>query len=217
MFTGLVEEVATLEEITYESHSAHLRLRAHRLLDDMTIGDSIAVNGVCLTVVTFDARGFVADAVPETIRRTNLGRLNVGDPVNTERALRVGDRLGGHIVSGHVDGTGKITDVSREGIATVIEITAEPECMRYIVEKGSICVDGVSLTVMDVGKTSFRISLIPHTGVETTLGNSRVGRVVNLECDIIAKYVERMLVPVTGQRSQKQILSMEFLAQNGFV
>lgn len=216
MFTGLVEEVATLQSITHEAHSAHLQLAVRRIQQGLQIGDSIAVSGVCLTVVTFTASGFVADAVPETIRRTSLGQLRPGDQVNVERALRVGDRLGGHIVSGHVDGIGRITDVAREGIATVITMTAKPDVMRYIVEKGSICVDGVSLTVMDVQENTFRVSLIPHTGHETTLGNSRVGRTVNLECDVLAKYVERLLTPAAAAGQHKQALSMDFLAQNGF-
>ncbi len=215
MFTGLVEAIAVLEQIRQQGHSAAIRLRAPAIVEDVKLGDSIAVNGVCLTVTAFDAQSFTVDAVPETIRRTNLSRLRPGDGVNVERALRMGDRLGGHIVSGHVDGVGEIVRIAKEEIATVIEIAADAACLRYIVEKGSICVDGVSLTVMDVGKHSFRVSLIPHTGHETTLGRATVGRAVNLECDVLAKYVERLLGGSTGQPAHETV-SIELLRENGF-
>jgi riboflavin synthase len=193
VFTGLVEEVAVVESITQRDHSAHLRLRAKRVLEDVSVGDSISVNGVCLTVVSFDSWGFLVDAVPETMRRTNLGRLRTGDTVNLERALQVGDRLGGHIVSGHVDGVGVLERVQTEGLATVLTIAVGEDLLPYIANKGSICVNGVSLTVMDTTDTAFRVSIIPHTGEETTLLSAQPGAPLNLECDVLAKYVEKLL------------------------
>ncbi|SFU46995.1 riboflavin synthase [Alicyclobacillus macrosporangiidus] len=193
MFTGLVEEVGQVRRIEHRQHSAHIHIGARRVLEGVRIGDSISVNGACLTVVAFSADGFTADAVPETLRRTNLGRLAPGDAVNLERALALGDRLGGHLVSGHVDGVGVVRAKARDGIATVLTIAAPPEVMRYVVEKGSICVDGVSLTVMDVTDGAFRVSIIPHTGERTTLLQADVGREVNLEADLLAKYVEALL------------------------
>ncbi|GMA51544.1 riboflavin synthase subunit alpha [Alicyclobacillus contaminans] len=220
MFTGLVEEVGTLSAVVWEQRSAHLRIAAQKILTDVQVGDSIAVNGVCLTVVTFSESDFVVDAVPETMRRTNLGSLAMGAPVNLERALRVGDRLGGHLVSGHVDGVGTIRAVRPEGLATILTVSAPRPLMRYVVEKGAICVDGVSLTVMDVADTSFRLSIIPHTGVHTTLAAAREGQRVNLECDMVAKYVEKLLSTRTPVNEGDSVgdggLSLETLRKYGF-
>lgn len=222
MFTGLVEEVAIVKAIEHRQHSAHIHIRAVRVLEGITLGDSISVNGACLTVVHFSQHEFTADAVPETMRRTTLSRLRQGDVVNVERALRVGDRLGGHIVSGHVDGVGVIRQREAEGIANVLTIEAPTDVMRYVVDKGSICVNGVSLTVMDTAVCSFRLSVIPHTGEHTALLRAKVGDVVNLECDVIAKYVEKLLLPrddgmATGQPTAGQSqLDMDYLRQNGF-
>jgi riboflavin synthase len=215
VFTGLIEEVGVVRRIDHTHHSAQIRIAADRVLDDVKLGDSIAVNGACLTVVSFAGGEFVADAVPETMRRTNLGRLQSGARVNLERALRLGDRLGGHIVSGHVDGVGVVRDITREGIATVFTIEAPADVMRYVVEKGSICVDGVSLTVMDTRETTFRLSIIPHTGEHTALQYARVGQWVNLECDLLAKYVEKMLA---GREAApvRPGLDLEFLQRHGF-
>ncbi|QQE78043.1 riboflavin synthase [Alicyclobacillus sp. SO9] len=218
MFTGLVEEVATVERVVSEEHSAHLRLRAKTVLTDVKIGDSIAINGVCLTVVAFDANSFLVDAVPETMRKTNLGRLRSGSRVNLERALKLSDRLGGHIVSGHVDGTGTLIRRDDEGIAKVLTIETEHSVMAYIANKGSICVDGVSLTVMDTTDKSFRISVIPHTGTATTLLSAAPGDVFNLECDVLAKYVEKLLgVSQSGDGPQSGLdIDMDLLRRTGF-
>ncbi|WP_067932237.1 riboflavin synthase [Alicyclobacillus kakegawensis] len=195
MFTGLVEEVARVVDIEPRAQSVRIRMAAERVLEDVRLGDSIAVNGVCLTVVAFDGRTFTADAVKETLRRSNLGRLRPGSRVNVERALRVGDRLGGHIVAGHVDAVGTLAARTQEGVATVLTISAPPSVLRYVVEKGSICVDGVSLTVMDVDDKGFRVSIIPHTGAHTTLLDAKVGQEVNLEVDVLAKYLEKLAAP----------------------
>lgn len=193
MFTGLIEEVGTVQRVVQNNESAQLWLSAKKVPADLKLGDSIAVNGVCLTVVSFSNQGFSVDAVPETMRRTNLGRLKSGSHVNLERALQLSDRLGGHIVSGHVDGVGVIDGVAVEGNATILSIAVSPGLSRYIAPKGSICVDGISLTVMDVTDKSFRVSIIPHTSEVTTLSRARPGLEVNLECDVLAKYVERLL------------------------
>lgn len=222
MFTGLIEEVATLERMELNSNGAHLHLRATKVLENVRLGDSIAVHGVCLTVVQFTATRFTADAVPETLRRSTLGRLEPGDTVNVERALRVGDRFGGHIVAGHVDGIGRVTDVAQEGIARVITVEADDQVLRYVVEKGSICIDGVSLTVMDVSRSHFRVSIIPHTAGHTTLDGVRRGHLVNLECDVVAKYVEKLVkgyAPSTeqdGRLNGSGAMSQAWLAENGF-
>lgn len=224
MFTGLVEEVATLDSILRKNQSAELRLRAHRVLEGIQVGDSIAVNGVCLTVVNFSSTGFSVDAVPETLRRTNLGELKPGSSVNLERALQANQRLGGHIVSGHVDGVGVVSQVVPEGNAKVLTISVEPELSRYIASKGSICVNGISLTVMDVTDASFRVSIIPHTSVVTTLAEIKIGDRLNLECDVLAKYVERLLQFPTKGGNSAQVpgqasagVNLELLQKSGFL
>lgn len=212
MFTGLVEELASIVRMDVRQGGANVELRAKKIMEDMQLGDSIAVNGVCLTVVRFHDDTFMLDAVPETLRKTNLGKLRPGQHVHVERAMRADGRFGGHIVSGHIDGVGVITGRMQEGIATVLTITTEPSVIRYVVEKGSICVDGVSLTVMDVEENAFRVSLIPHTGFVTTLKEAPSGTEVNLESDILAKYVERLL----GIRSQNQSSALPKAAGNDF-
>jgi riboflavin synthase len=220
LFTGLVEELASVMRIDVRQSGANVELRAKRIIEDMQLGDSIAVNGVCLTVVRFHDSIFTLDAVPETLRKTNLGKLKPGQNVHVERAMRADGRFGGHIVSGHIDGVGVISHRRQEGIATVLTIACSPDEIRYIVEKGSICVDGVSLTVMDVHDNAFRVSLIPHTGSVTTLKEAPLGTEVNLECDILAKYVERLLGMATRNsstaRSGSMNVDMDFLVRNGF-
>lgn len=193
MFTGLIEEVGELRRLERRNEGARLVLAAQHVLDGAKLGDSIAVNGVCLTVTALGDDEFAVDAVPETLRRTNLGDLRPGMPVNLERALRLSDRLGGHVVSGHVDTTIRLVSREPEGNAVVLTFEAPAEWMKYVVEKGSVCIDGVSLTVMDAADQRFRVSIIPHTGDHTTLLRVPADWRFNLECDLLAKYVERLL------------------------
>ncbi|MCE5250038.1 riboflavin synthase [bacterium] len=209
MFTGLIEEVGHVVSTTRRGNGADITIEAHTVLDDISIGDSISVSGACLTVTTVGDGSFTAQAVEETLRRTTIGGLSRGAPVNLERALRLGDRLGGHLVQGHVDGTGRITAVSRTGDNMNLAFAAGPDIERYIVEKGSITVDGISLTVTFVRNGEFGVSVIPHTLAETTLCRARVGSMVNLETDILAKYVEKLI-------HGKDVLTIEKLEKLGF-
>lgn len=210
MFTGIVEEVGTVRRLTQTPNRCELELSATVVLMGTKIGDSIAVNGVCLTVTKLGADHFTADVMPETLRRSSLGQLKSGSAVNLERAMAADGRFGGHIVAGHIDGTGKIQSMQPEGNAVLVTISATPELLRYIVEKGSIAIDGVSLTVASVTHSNFTVSLIPHTGAETTLLRHRAGEIVNLENDIIGKYVEKLMQPKEGG------LTMEKLHRYGF-
>jgi riboflavin synthase len=214
MFTGIIEELGRLVRTDRGVESARLYIEARTVLEDVRLGDSIAVNGVCLTVAEFGTGRFVADVMAETLRRTNLGELRPGDRVNLERALRLGERLGGHLVSGHVDGVGTIVGRDARGIAQVFRIRAPETVLRYVIEKGSVAVDGISLTVVDLDAESFRVSIIPHTAAMTTLGFKQVGDRVNLEADMIAKYVERML---GAHRETNSRLDVGFLARHGFL
>jgi riboflavin synthase len=191
MFTGLVAGTGVVESLERDGDGARLRVRTE-LARELAPGDSVAVNGVCLTAVDPDGRGFSADVMGETLRRSSLGPLAQGDHVNLELPLRAGDRLGGHMVQGHVDGTGSVVRVSEDGFARVVRIGAPPALLRYVVEKGSIAVEGVSLTVAAVDDEGFEVSLIPETLGRTTLGSATPGRVVNLEVDVLAKYVEKL-------------------------
>ncbi len=193
MFTGLIAALGTVERLAEGSTSCRLTVRAPQLLSGVKIGDSIAVNGVCLTVVHLRGDTFTADVMPETVRRTTLHLLQPGDRVNLEKALRPTDGLDGHIVQGHVEGVGTIQQIIPEGNARVYRIQAPGELLRYVVEKGSIAVDGISLTVTETDDSGFGVSLIPHTAKMTTLGYKSAGDAVNLETDILARYVEKML------------------------
>lgn len=219
MFTGLVEELGSVLAVENGAQSAKIKVRATKVVSDVKLGDSIAVNGVCLTVIAFGADWFTADVMPETMRRTVLGSLKHGEPVNLERTLRVGDRLGGHIVSGHVDGVGVIRRKERADNAIVVTISAAAAVMRYIVEKGSITIDGISLTVVGLGADWFSVSLIPHTAAETTLGCKGIGANVNLEGDIIGKYVERLLTAGvrTEDPAEQSGVDLDLLQKNGFL
>jgi riboflavin synthase len=200
MFTGLVEELGRVRAVTADGTGARLEIEASVVLADATLGSSIAVNGCCLTVVELGESSFAADAVEETLARTCLGRLSPGDGVNLERPVRLSDRLGGHLVQGHVDAVGAIAE--RTGLAdgsTRVAITTPVPLLRYVVEKGSIAVDGVSLTVAGVSPEGFDFALIPHTATVTTLGTKGVGAPVNLEVDLVAKYVERLAAPALGR------------------
>lgn len=218
MFTGLVEELGKIKSITKGTKSARLTIEGQVVLQDVKLGDSIAVNGTCLTVVEYTQRSFTADVMPETVRSTVLAELKPGDVVNLERTLRLGDRLGGHIVSGHVDGVGVIRSKERSDNAIVVTIEAPPEVMRYIIDKGSIAIDGTSLTIVDYGTDWFSVSLIPHTASLTTVGLKETGSKVNLEADVLGKYVAKLLGLQNGDEKKQASsgLTMEFLQQHGF-
>ena len=193
MFTGIVEEVGRVQSIRREPANAVLTIAASKVLEDVHLGDSIAVCGVCLTVTSFTSSAFTADVMHETLNRSSLGALKPGSPVNLERAMPANGRFGGHIVSGHIDGTGRITRIRPDGNAVWYTVSATPSLLRYIVEKGSIAIDGISLTVAQVTGRDFSVSIIPHTQGQTTLSARRVGDTVNLETDCIGKYVEKLL------------------------
>jgi riboflavin synthase len=207
MFTGIVEELGRIRSIA----RGQLTISAQKAMEDTNPGDSIAVNGACLTVVGLGRDAFSVEVMPETLRRTNLGSLHLGEAVNLERALAVGSRLGGHLVQGHVDGTGRVLSLTPEGEAVLMEVSASSEVMYYLVEKGFIAVDGVSLTIVQRNAASFSVSLVTYTRQNTTLGRKQPGDPVNLEVDIIAKYVERL-----ASRDRPRV-TPEFLAEHGFV
>lgn len=208
MFTGIVEEVGRLKSLD----GGRVEISCAAILADMKIGDSISTNGVCLTVVDFGENFFAADVMPETFRKTSLAELNRGGLVNLERALKVGDRFGGHVVSGHIDGVGKILGIRAEGNALLVDVAAENFLLRHIAPKGSVALDGISLTVVDAGAENFSVSMIPHTRAVTNFSGKRVGSPVNIETDILAKYVDRLL----NLPAAPQTLTREFLTANGF-
>ena len=216
MFTGIVEEVGILEELLRGNLFSRLKIRAGKVLEGTKMGDSIAVNGICLTVTRLENSCFEADVMAETLQRTNLGSLMKGSPVNLERALCLASRLGGHIVSGHIDDTGVIGAMEAEGNATWITVKADGKILKYIIEKGSIAIDGVSLTVAYVDNRIFKVSVIPQTGKETILLKKRPGDTVNLENDLIGKYVEKLLAFGKAETEQAGSLDMDFLRRNGF-
>lgn len=211
MFTGIIEEIGTVRALRRGARSFTLEIGASRVLDGIRVGDSIATNGVCLTVTRMDEGGFAADVMPETVERTALNRLQAGSRVNLERALTLDSRLGGHLVAGHVDATGTVAERREDDTALWLTIETVPAVLRYVVEKGSIAIDGVSLTVARVGERNFSVSLIPHTRGATTLHERRVGDRVNLENDMIAKYVEKLM-----GRAPQEGLTLDFLRENGF-
>jgi len=207
MFTGIVEEVGRVTS----AQSGKLVISVSDILRGMELGGSIAVNGICLTITNFNTSSFSVDIMPETLNRTNLGLLSAGDEVNLERPLALGGRLGGHLVQGHVDDTGRVASVRWNGEAMLIRFETPPEIMRYIVEKGFIAVDGVSLTVVTEDTSSFQVSVVDYTRKHTTLGSRRVGDLVNLEVDIIAKYVEQL------SQSRSSGITANFLQEHGFL
>lgn len=212
MFTGIIEEKGKLLEVTLSGVSGTIKIACHKVLEGTKIGDSIAVNGVCLTVTQMDDAGFCADVMAETLRRSSLGSLSKGDYVNLERAMAADGRFGGHIVSGHIDGTGTISKIKNEGNATWIYISAGQSVLSLIVEKGSIAIDGISLTVAKVNETDFAVSIIPHTSSETTLTDKKIGDTVNLENDIIGKYVQRFTGTLKGSsQAEKDKKILDFL------
>lgn len=217
MFTGLVEELGRVVSFKRAGSLHRLGICARVVISQLEIGDSVAVNGVCLTVVELGAEGFGVEVMPETISRTNLGQLQPGDRVNLERALAVGSRLGGHLVSGHIDGTGTVATIRKSGDTWLLAIETSGEIARYLVPKGSIAVDGVSLTVIDVVSSGFTVGVIPHTLKSTTLGLRRPGDEVNLEVDVIAKYVEQFLNRRQSRDSQPDGLTFNKLKEWGYV
>lgn len=215
MFTGIVEETGKIGAMVRKPDSIVLKIEAKNVLEGTQLGDSIAVNGVCLTVTELAPGFFLADVMHETMRRSSLAELTTGSLVNLERAVPVGGRLGGHIVSGHIDATGHIMRIQRDGIAKVITIAIPAETARFIIEKGSITIDGISLTVTFVGTNQFSVSIIPHTMEHTTLLQKPVGSTVNIETDMIGKYIYRFLTD-KPKEIKKNTLSLETLLQQGF-
>lgn len=218
MFTGIIEEVGTVRNIIKGSRSIKLAITAQKVLKDTNLGDSIAVNGVCLTVTNLGKDGFIADVMPESMSKTNMGNLKAGDRVNLERALTLSSRLGGHIVSGHIDGVGEIIDMKKDDNAMRVTLVSSPKVMKYIVSEGSVALDGVSLTVAHLGENNFTVSLIPHTGQVTTLLDKKVGDKLNIENDVVGKYVERLLNFSAKDeiKEKKPTLDLKFLRENGF-
>lgn len=222
MFTGIVEEVGRVRSIAKGAHSAVLRISADLVLSDVHVGDSIATNGVCLTVTSFDTHSFNADVMHETLNRSSLGALKPGSKVNLERAMSAQGRFGGHIVSGHIDGTGVIRSLKADDNAVWYSIGATKDILRHVVQKGSITIDGISLTVADVSPDGFAVSVIPHTRAQTSLAEKRPGDVVNLETDVVGKYVERLLTfgasgaPSNSPSNAFSGITRDFLIKNGF-
>ena len=217
MFTGIVEELGVIQGIKRGSKSSRLLIKANKVLENTKVGDSICTNGVCLTVTNLNTNSFEADVMAETLRRSNLGDLTIGSKVNLERALTLESRLGGHIVSGHIDGVGEIISLVKEDNATWVTIKAKSDILSYVVLKGSITIDGISLTVAYVDENVFKVSIIPHTAQETTLLNKSIGETVNLECDMISKYVEKLMGLATKEENKKNtLLTEDFLRENGF-
>lgn len=219
MFTGIVEEIGTVVSISKGAKSSKLTLQGNLIFEDMHIGDSIAVNGVCLTVTTKTSNTFTVDVMAETLRRSSLGSLSQGSKVNMERAMAANGRFGGHIVSGHIDGTGTIQSFVQEDNAVWVTIDTPTKILKYIIEKGSITIDGISLTVAYVDDTCFKVSIIPHTAGNTTLLMKKAGDIVNLENDIVGKYIDKLLhfKEDTVEEKKTSKLSMDFLAENGFM
>lgn len=213
MFTGIIEETGTVQTVKRGRRSSQLSIRAVQVTEDARPGDSICVNGVCLTVTSLDKQSFSADVMPETLSATTLGTLQAGDPVNLERALLLNSRLGGHLVSGHIDGTGRIDARWKDDNAEWFRIMAPADLMRYIAEKGSVAIDGISLTIVKVDPASFTVSVIPFTRAETTITLRKAGDRVNIECDLIAKYTEKLMNGSKG----KGAISLDFLAEKGFI
>lgn len=220
MFTGIIEEKGIVERSDISGNSGRIRIKCKKVLEGTRIGDSIAVNGICLTVVTFDQSGFTADVMAETVRRSSLKDCRAGSEVNLERAMALGERFGGHIVAGHIDGTGVVSDLKKEENAVWITVRTGPDIMRYVINKGSIAIDGVSLTVASVSDGGFSVSVIPHTGSETTLLGKKAGDTVNLENDVIGKYVERLMGTHSGEevsgKNSESVLNIDYLREHGF-
>ena len=209
MFTGIIEEIGTVKNISKGAKSVMLTISAKKIFDDLKIGDSVATNGVCLTVAKITKDTFVGDVMNETLKRSSLGSLKIGSSVNLERAMPANGRFGGHIVAGHIDGTGIIASIHKDDIAIWYKIKADQNILKYIIPKGSVAIDGISLTVVEVIMDSFTVSVIPHTAKETILSQKQIGDTVNLENDLVGKYIEKLML-------QKQGITKDFLLNNGF-
>ena len=221
MFTGIIEELGTIAHMDRRPDSIRLTIQAHKVLEGTQLGDSIAVNGVCLTVTDMTDSTFSADVMHETMRRSSFSTIKSGSQVNLERAMQVGGRLGGHIVSGHIDGTGSIRSLEKEGNALLLKVAVEPATLRGIIEKSSVALDDISLTVAAVTESDFTVSLIPHTREVTNLREKKAGSILNIETDVIGKYVEKMMQGACkepGGRAEpaKKALTRAFLLENGF-
>lgn len=214
MFTGIVEETGKVKAIQKGSSSSFIKIEGDKIFSDIHLGDSIAVNGVCLTVTDFSGKIFRADVMNETLERSSLGLLKNGSAVNLERAMAANGRFGGHIVSGHIDGTGTVIKIKKDGIAVWYTIEADDDILKLIVKKGSISIDGISLTVADVTNNTFSVSVIPHTSENTNLSSKKCGDIVNLETDVIGKYVDKLIN--NGKSDSKSGITRDFLAGYGF-
>lgn len=218
MFTGIIEEIGIIQEIIKGEKSSVISIKASKILEETILGDSICVNGVCLTVTKMTKDTFETDVMAETLRKSNIGKLSIGSKVNLERALKLEGRFGGHIVSGHIDGVGEIISLIKEDNATWVTVKTSKDILKYIVMKGSIAIDGISLTVAYIDNEVFKVSIIPHTGGETTLLHKKNGETVNLECDVIGKYIEKfMRLKEESGQIKKQLLDETFLRENGFI
>ena len=216
MFTGIVEEMGKIVRVEKGAKSSRLTVSGDKIFSDLKLGDSVATNGVCLTVTSFSKGIFTADVMNETLKRSNLGELRQGSMVNLERAMIANGRFGGHIVSGHIDGTGVITKIEQDDIAVWYTIRADRKIMKYIIEKGSVAIDGISLTIAKVTDNDFSVSLIPHTAKETVLGYKKTGDTVNLENDFVVKYIEHFLSFKEEPETKSSGITKEFLLKAGF-
>jgi riboflavin synthase len=216
VFTGIIEELGVIDRLVQQGETIEIAIKAKTILHDVKLGDSIAVNGVCLTVTSYTNEQFIVDVMPETVRATSLKNLKKGSKINLERAMAANGRFGGHFVSGHVDGVGTILNKTKVANAVYYEIEVSPEILQYIILKGSIAVDGTSLTVFAITDHSFTISLIPHTLSETVLGMKGVGDIVNIECDMLGKYIKRF-ISMNNNNKKESSLSENFLEKHGFM
>ncbi len=214
MFTGIIEEIGKIDEIKKAGINNILTISCKKVLDDMKLGDSIAVNGICLTVSRFDNKSFTADVMPVTIQKSNLGKCRAGEYVNLERALQLKSRLGGHLVSGHIDGTGKILSINKQQNAITYKIQIDPEQSKYMIPEGSICIDGISLTISELERDNLTVSIIPETMQNTILQYKKPGDTVNIESDMVGKYLYNFL---QNKGKDKSNISMQFLAEHGYV
>jgi len=215
MFTGIIEEIGMIRSIKWAAKSAVIKIGANRIIDDMKPGDSINTDGACLTVVSFGKDSFTVDVMAETMHRTNLKNLQPGSMVNLERAVRLNDRLGGHLVSGHIDGTGTIINMNKDDNSLWVTISTSDDILRYIIPKGSIAIDGISLTIANLNNNDFSVSLIPLTIKDTTFAKKNKGDIVNLECDLIGKYIEKFLT--VDKKGKETTIDMNYLSEHGFI